>query len=80
LSGRKRLRRNSLGVPKLFDMEAKNERLHDANATDSPVDSDVPTHVIVDVDADELRQSSKTLQVDDDVVIDAPIDPTRAIR
>jgi hypothetical protein len=48
LSGRKRVRRDSHGVHKLFDMEAKDEKLHDANATASPVDSDVPTHVIVD--------------------------------
>ena len=62
--GRKRDRRDS--HHKLFDMEAKDERLHDANATDSPVDSDVPTHVIVDDDAVEVRHSSTTLQVDDD--------------
>ena len=67
LSGRKRLRRNSNGVHKLSDMEAKHDELHDASATDSPVDSDVPTHVIVDDDV-EVRQSTMTLQVDDDLV------------
>ena len=67
LSGRKRLRQNSHGVRKLCDMEAKDEKLHDASATASPVDSDVSTHVIVDDDV-EVRQSTNTLQVDDDVV------------
>jgi hypothetical protein len=49
-------------------MEAKDEKLHDANATASPVDSDVSTHVIVDDDAGEVRQSPRTLQVGDDLV------------
>jgi hypothetical protein len=81
LSGRKRVRRNSLGVHKLFDVEAKDERLHDANETDSPVDSDVPTHVIVDDDAVEVRQSSKTLQVDDDVVkLASQLSPANKVR
>jgi hypothetical protein len=52
----------------LFDMEAKDEKLHDASATASPVDSDVSTHVIVDDDAVEERQSTNTMQVDDDLV------------
>ena len=53
----------------MSDMEAKHDELHDASATDSPVDSDVPTHVIVDDDdAVEVRQSTMTLQVDDDLV------------
>ena len=81
LSGRKRGRRDPHTVHKLFDMEAKDERLHDANATDSTVDSDVPTHVIVDDDADEVRQSSKTLQVDDDVVrLASQLSPANKIR
>jgi hypothetical protein len=81
MSGRKRVRRNSLGVHELFDMEAKNERLHDANATDSPVDSDVPTTVIVDDDAVEVRQSSKALQVDGDVVkFASQLSPANKVR
>ena len=55
------------GVHKLFDMEAKDEKLHDANETDDPVDSDVSTRVIVDDDAVEVRRSTMTLQVNDDL-------------
>ena len=68
MSGRKRDRRESHDVHKLFAMEAKDEKLHDANATDCRVDSDGSTRVIVVNDAAELRRSPMTLQVDDDLV------------
>jgi hypothetical protein len=62
-------------------MKAKDERPHDANATDSPVDSDVPTHVSVDDDVVEVRQSSKTVKVDDDVVkLASQLSPANKVR
>ena len=61
-------------------MEAKDEKLHDTSATASPVDSDVSTHVIVDDDV-VVRQSTKTLQVDDDVVkLASQLSPANKVR